>query len=149
MRQTGYTRSACGALELPMTPMIDVIFQLIIFFICTSSFRPPEKVLPTDLSLPGSTASPIAADPALADLDEVVIKLLWGDQGISWEINRRAYHRLAEVYAVLAAVAKVRIDLPVILDVDPQVPLENVIDVYDLCRQIGLRKVQFAASEES
>ena len=35
----------------------------------------------------------------------------------------------------------------VILDIDGNVPLENVIDVYDVCRQIGLRRIQFAASE--
>ena len=37
-------------------------------------------------------------------------------------------------------------ELPVILDVDGEVPLEDVIDVYDLCRRIGLDRIQFAAS---
>jgi len=148
MRRTGYSHSTRGALELPMTPMIDVIFQLIIFFICTSSFLPPESILPTDLSMAGSVSAGTAVDPAIRDLDEIVVKLLWGDEGIAWEVNQRRYRSLAEVRAVLAAVAEVKIDLPVILDVDRQVPLEHVIDVYDLCRQIGLQKIQFAASVE-
>lgn len=149
MRRTDYSRGQRGNLELPMTPMIDVIFQLIIFFICTSSFRPPEEILPTNLSLPGSVAAQVAVDPAIKDLDEVVVKLLWGDSGIAWQINDRNYRSLAEVRAVLGAVVQVKSDLPVILDIDQRVPLENVIDVYDLCRHLGLQKVQFAASAES
>jgi biopolymer transport protein ExbD len=132
-----------------MTPMIDVIFLLIIFFICTSSFQPPEEVLPTNLSFPGAVGAEAVVDPMLQDLDEIVVKLLWGERGIAWEINRRQCASLLEVRAVLDAVAKVKPDLPVILDVAPPVPLENVIDVYDLCRHLGLQKVQFAASAEA
>lgn len=132
-----------------MTPMIDVIFQLIIFFICTSSFQPPEEVLPANLSFPGAVGVEATVDPMLEDLDEIVVKLLWGQQGIAWEINKRQYASLLEVRAVLDAVAKVKPDLPVILDVAPPVPLENVIDVYDLCRHLRLQKVQFAASAEA
>lgn len=149
MRSTAYSHRPRGSLELPMTPMIDVIFLLIIFFICTSSFQPPEEVLPTNLSFPGALASEAAADPMLKDLDEIVVKLLWREPGVAWEINKRQYQNLLDVRAALGAVAKVKPDLPVILDVDRQVPLENVIDVYDLCRHLGLEKVQFAASAEA
>lgn len=132
-----------------MTPMIDVIFLLIIFFICTSSFQPPEEILPTNLSFPGALAAEVAADPMIKDLDEIVVKVLWTDQGVAWEINKRQYQSLADVRTVLNAVVQVKRDLPVILDVDRQVPLENVIDVYDLCRHLGLEKVQFAAEAEA
>ena len=41
-----------------MTPMIDVIFQLLIFFICTSSFQLPEKLFATPIqSLMGNGPS--------------------------------------------------------------------------------------------
>ncbi len=133
---------------MKMTPMIDVIFLLLIFFVCTASFQAVEEILPTNLILPGSIAADVPLDPELEDLDEIVVKVLWHDGRVSWQINRRDYGRLDQVRAVLAAAAQVKIDLPVILDVDPDVPLENVIDVYDLCRRIGLEKVQFAASAE-
>ena len=132
-----------------MTPMIDVIFLLLIFFVCTSSFQPPEEVLPTNMSLPGSTAETVPVDPLEEDLDEIVVKVLWRGGRPQWEVNQRQYGRLEEVGGVLAAVAGVQIDLPVILDIEGSVPMENVIDVYDLCRQIGLERVQFAASAES
>ncbi|NLX95466.1 MAG: biopolymer transporter ExbD [Rhodopirellula sp.] len=148
MRRPAYHRES-QTLGATMTPMIDVIFQLLIFFVCTASFQAAEEVLPTNLSLPGSIDSAVPIDPDLKDLDEIVVKILREEGGVRWEINGRRCTRLAEVRAVLAGVAQVKIDLPVILDVDGGVPLENVIDVYDVCRQLGLERIQFAASLSS
>ena len=147
MRRPTYDQNERGRLEVKMTPMIDVIFLLLIFFVCTASFQPPEEILPTRLSLPGAVESdqqPV--DPELLDLEEIVVEILRRHGRAEWRINQRQYNRLAEVRDVLTAVARVQIDLPVILDVEPAVPMEDVIDVYDLCRKIGLERVQFAAS---
>ncbi len=130
-----------------MAPMIDVIFLLLIFFVCTASFQPPEQVLPTRLSLPGSIDSEMPPEE-LQDLDEIWIKILWREGRASWEINNRVYDRLEEIHKLLAAIAQMQGDLPVILDVAPETPMEDVIDVYDLCRQVGLTRIQFAASVE-
>ena len=137
------------SLEIAMTPMIDVIFLLLIFFISTSSFQPPEEVLPTNMSLPGSSSETVAIDPLEEDLDEIVVKVLWRDGRPRWEVNQRRYEQLGQVGAVLSAVAGFQADLPVILDVEGVVPMENVIDVYDLCRRIGLQRIQFAAAAGS
>ena len=132
-----------------MTPMIDVIFLLLIFFVSTSSFQPPEEVLPTNMSLPGSTSETVEIDPLEEDLDEIVVKVMWRQGGPRWEVNEREYQRLEQVGGVLTAVAGFQSDLPVILDVEGVVPMEDVIDVYDLCRQIGLQRIQFAAAAGS
>ena len=54
-----------GPLEVKMAPMIDVIFLLLIFFVCTASFHPPEQVLPTRLSLPGSIDTDVPVEELL------------------------------------------------------------------------------------
>jgi biopolymer transport protein ExbD len=146
MRRPAYYREQRGRLEVKMTPMIDVIFLLLIFFVCTASFRAPEAVLPTRLLLPGSIQSEVEIDPEVVDLGKIVVKILWREGRVRWQINEEDYRRLADVRAVLLAIKQVKADLPVILDVDPVVPMEDVIDVYDLCRQVGLERVQFAAS---
>lgn len=130
-----------------MTPMIDVIFLLLIFFVCTASFQAVEETLPTNLQLPGALESRLPPPEELLDLDEIVVKILYDAGRPHWQINQRDYQDLAGVRGVLAQVARLKNDLPVILDVAGDVPLENVIDVYDACRRIGLSKVQFAASE--
>jgi len=135
-----------GRLDVKMTPMIDVIFLLLIFFVCTASFQPPEEILPTRLSLPGAIDSQREVDPEIVDLDEIIVKLLWREGRARWQINNRDYSRLADVRAVLIATSEMKLDLPVILDVDAAVPMEDVIDLYDLCREVGLERIQFAAS---
>jgi biopolymer transport protein ExbD len=129
--------------------MIDVIFLLLIFFVCTASFRAVEEVLPTNLSLPGAVESSVQVEREWEDLDEIVVKILWRAGRVGWQINERNYDEMGDVRAVLDAMAGVRLDIPVILDVDGNVPLENVVDVYDVCRQIGLQRVQFAVSAEA
>lgn len=127
-----------------MTPMIDVIFQLLIFFLCTSNFIQPERLLSTNLSLPGAVQSPDALPPELIDLDEAVIEL-HTDGSLYWLIAGVRYDSLESVGATLKALSEMKSDLPVLLDIDPEIPLGNVIEVYDLCRLCGLSKVQFAA----
>ncbi len=129
-----------------MAPMIDVIFLLLIFFVCTASFQPPEEILPTRLSMPGAVESAVEIDPELLDLDEIVVKVLWREGQAHWQINGRDYDSLDAVGEVLTAAARLQSDLPVILDIEPTVPMEDVIDLYDICRAIGLEQVRFAAS---
>jgi len=149
MRRPPYHRDRRDRLEVKMTPMIDVIFLLLIFFVLTASFQSfqqPEQLLPSRLSWPGSVASEAPVDPELEDLEEIVVKIFWRHSKPAWRINRRNCNTLEEVGDVLVRAKGVQADLPVILDVESDVPLENVIDVYDLCRRIGLERIQFAAS---
>jgi biopolymer transport protein ExbD len=155
MRRPPYHRSDRGRLDVKMTPMIDVIFLLLIFFVCTAGFQPAEEILPTDLSWPGSVSDAEPIDQEWEDLDEIVVKILWRDGQPRWQIemrgqeaNQRACRDLKELAAALAAIARVRIDLPVILDVEGDVPIEEMIDVFDICRQLGLERVEFAVPAE-
>jgi biopolymer transport protein ExbD len=145
MRHPSSYREQRGSMEVKMTPMIDVIFLLLIFFVCTASFQAPEEVLPTNLSLPGTIAD-VQVDPQWKDLEELVVRILRSDGRTHWQVNQRDCGRLEEVRGVLVAASQVAGDLPVILNVDGDVPLEDVIDLYDLCREIGLERIQFAAS---
>lgn len=129
-----------------MTPMIDVIFLLLIFFVSTASFQAIEEVLPTNLSLPGVTSDSEPIDEEFEDLEEIVVKVLWQNGRAAWQINQRDLADLHGVRAVLEAAAQVKAELPVILDVEGDVPIEHVIDVCDVCRQIGLVEIHFAAS---
>jgi biopolymer transport protein ExbD len=131
-----------------MTPMIDVIFLLLIFFVCTASFQIPEQVLPTNLSLPGAVAADVPLNKMELDFEEVIIKVFSRDGQVAWEVNQRACAGLGEVHQILLALATVSTDVPVILDSEGEVPLGHVIDLCDLCRITGFQKVQFAASVE-
>jgi biopolymer transport protein ExbD len=133
-------------MQLQMTPMIDVVFQLLIFFVCTTSFQALEQILPTNLvTSGGSSGADVEVDPELMELEDIVIKLVRTTGATQWQLNEQTYSRLSQVRDLLMALVKIRRDLPVILDVEATVPLGDVIDVYDLCRIVGFDRIQFAA----
>ncbi len=137
-------------LEIQMTPMIDVVFLLLVFFLWTASFQIVEHVLPSHLrEVVGSSApSNDEPPPPDEDFDNVVIRIRWVDGSPQWRINDLAVGSLAEVRSRLETIARIKRDSPVILHPDPDVPLGDVIDLYDLARLVGFEQIQFAASEK-
>lgn len=133
--------------DIAMTPMIDVVFQLMIFFICTASFQLAEELLPTSLAVAGgtSTPAPIEIEP---ELERILVRATYADGNTHWVVNERRCDTPLEVRQVLRAVAEIDRSLPVILDVAGDVPLGDMIDVYDLCRLEGFEKIQFAATKK-
>jgi len=140
------SRQSNRRIDVTMTPMIDIVFLLLIFFLCTASFQIVEKVLPTPLSTSGTAELPQEIEPELAELEEVVIQLRWTAGQPTWVINERVYASIDDVRQTLTALAGLQADLPVILDVADEAPLGAVVDLYDICRLAGFEKVQFAAS---
>ncbi len=132
--------------DVKMTPMIDVVFLLLIFFVCTASFQIAESILPAGLVALGGSTADVEFDPE-PDLERVIVKITYREGRVGWLVNERPYDSLADVRSVLSAVAQIDAGLPVIIDVEPPVPLGHVIDAYDVCRLVGFDKIQFAASD--
>jgi biopolymer transport protein ExbD len=133
--------------DIAMTPMIDVVFQLMIFFICTASFQLAEELLPTNLVVASGTTThaPLELDP---ELERIVVRATVAEGRTQWVVNERPCADAGEARQVLHAVAEIDRSLPVIMDVAGEVPLGEVIDVYDLCRLEEFEKIQFAAERE-
>jgi len=135
--------------ESNMTPMIDVVFLLLVFFLWTSSFQITEYALPTDVAVAGGSQQPVETPPEQSDLPPVVIKIVNQGGRIGWLIDGQSQRDLAAVGQTLGQLSALSFDVPVILDVEGNVPLGNVIDVYDLCLQKNFDTVQFAASVDA
>ena len=144
-----------GSFDATMTPMIDVVFQLMIFFVCTASFNLTELVLPSRITAQESGGSEAALDPREADLERVVLAATRQTGQTQWRMNDRVCRDVAELRGLLGQLRRQMsqlgtdlTELPVIFDIDRPVPLGDVIDVYDACRLEGYRKLQFAAHGE-
>ena len=61
-------------------------------------------------------------------------------------LNESPVASLADLQKILLGIARIKRDAPVVLHPDPDVPLGDVIDVFDLSRLIGFEKVQFAVN---
>lgn len=137
-----------GAMEINMTPMIDMVFLLIVYFVWTSGDLAQEMLLPSRISEQSGTAATTNPDtpPPEADFDPVVVRVSWQRGAPLWRVNDQLLGSLGELREILTNLAEIKRDAPVILHPDPEVPLGNVIDVYDLSRVIGFEKIQFATS---
>jgi len=145
---TSITARGEGFDSTTMTPMIDVVFLLLVFFVWTASISAVEHLLPSHLSPAPGSATAMEEPPPPPDFEPVVVKIVWLGDRPGWIVNSRAVRKLDEVNETLRTVAEVKRDLPVIIDPAADVPLGDVIDVYDLARLAGFEEIQFAASEE-
>ncbi|MDZ4781307.1 MAG: biopolymer transporter ExbD [Planctomycetia bacterium] len=141
-RPTAYP--AGRGFEVMMTPMIDVVFLLLVFFVCTAGFNRPEEELPSRLSDSGVGGAPVAPRPE-DDFEEIVITLRESAGRLEYQVSERRCADAGEVREVVRALAEIDDQLAVILDVAPEVPLGLMIDIYDSCRAAGFERIQFAA----
>ena len=159
--------------ELSITPMIDVVFLLLIFFLLASRFKATEgdlkAYLPKDRGQGTSTPQ--------IDLYEVRVKLLWYDDNNRPTSDEKAGHIVLklgkEVIESRPLEDKVtkrvepfpdwdylkgRIEdfkgdykgggekgLPVIIDARKQVPWKHVVAALDTCVLAGIKDITFAA----
>ena len=141
-------RRGGGAMEINMTPMIDMVFLLIVYFVWTSGDLAQEMLLPSRISeqVGTETTANTETPPPEADFDPVVVRVAWQNNAPQWRVNDQPLASLDELRDVLTNLAEIKRDAPVVLHPDGEVPLGSVIDVYDLSRLIGFEKIQFATT---
>lgn len=130
-----------------MTPMIDVIFQLLIFFLCASAGHLSELLLPTDFAA-GAIESQQRIERE-APLGKVWVRLRHVEGRTIASVEGTDFTDFALLRNHLRAVAEIAAEVPVILDILPNVPLGDVIHAYDACRAAGFRSVHFAAEPKT
>lgn len=135
-------------IEIAMTPMIDVIFLLLVFFLATSSFQQVESLLPSGVSHAaepsGSAAMDAQPDPTDDALDQIVIKLAVLEPGVSISLNGNPLTGFEQLPARLSQISSIKSDVPVIIDPDGSVKAKDAIHAYDLARQAGFSRVYMA-----
>ena len=136
-------------LDSTMTPMIDVVFLLLIFFVWTAGTQIVEYILPNQLSVQtGNLAADLNDPPPEQDFDKVVIRLRWDDGLPDWSINDQPLESIVDVANTLQSLARINLDAPIVIPPDPPVPLGFVIELFDVARLAGFAKVSFAVTPE-
>jgi biopolymer transport protein ExbD len=122
--------------EITLTPLIDVVFLLLIFFMVSTTFERDAELL---VELPQASSE---AEPARQDTIEVVVDVqgrfyVGGHQLVNTQLDtvRRALEQAAE-----------GLDEPqVVVSADAQTPHQAVVTVMDAARRAGLVRLTFAA----
>jgi biopolymer transport protein ExbD len=140
--------SSDNPVAINVTAMVDVIFCLCIFFMCSFHFKQLEgKIeswLPKDISI-----NPNAAEKDF--LEEIRVILLWDARAASTVRkvgNRPPVADDKELVKTILDMAEAhrklgKKDFPVLIDADRDVPWEDVVKVMDLCKREKLERIEF------
>ncbi len=121
--------------QLTLTPLIDVVFLLLVFFMLTSTFLEPAAV---DLTLPSSeTATTAEKLPIEVMLARDGVVLLNGEQ-VS----------LSELQARLEVLLDGRENLTVALKADAAANIQQMLEIVDRIRAAGGRSLALAAEPQ-
>jgi biopolymer transport protein ExbD len=132
-----------------MTPMIDVVFLLLVFFLTTASFQRLEKLLPSSVSAKSDTTLGESKDtppsPPQEDIHDCVIKIkAQGDQ-IEYQWNGLVVTSLQDIQERLVAILNVRADVPIIVDPEDSILAGDALRVYDTAKRAGATAVYMVA----
>ncbi len=131
-----FKRIQSEQLDVNLTPLIDVVFLLLIFFMVSTTFT---KETHLDINLPSSQAeNPMDFPPEKID---VVItaegKYTVNEQTLSADTKDALKDMIEEI-------AKGNNSLPFIITADGKTPHQSVINAMDIARQLGFGKINFA-----
>lgn len=117
-----------------MTPMIDVVFLLLCFFVTSQVFSQWEAEI--DITLPTARTSEMPQRLP----GEIIINILKNGDTV---VNGRTLDQAA-LATMLQRLAQMFPGQPVLLRGDKAASYENVIGVLDLCRQADIWNISFA-----
>lgn len=131
-------KRASIASTLSLTPLIDVVFLLLIFFLVTSEFEEEERRL--DIVLPSATS----AVPMINKPREIVV-----DIDSAGEIYLRGQTTTREELQKLlrAAVESNPTSQSVVIRADRETSFQPVVDVMDICNKTGVSDYSVTTQE--
>lgn len=114
-------------LTLDLTPLIDVVFILIIFFIVTSSFKQENFAL--NLTLPSATAKEIKIE----------------QKQLTIEVTKKDIAYMGEKIDFLGLQKKLEViksnKLPIVVKIDEKVTYDKVVQILDILQLNNLNNI--------
>jgi len=121
-----------------MTPMIDVVFQLIIFFIVTIKM---EQSINEDIQLAKAEYGPMIEEE---DPRTMVVEI----DRRGWISIHGAQLSRSKFQKIMIGRAKRYRQFPVLIRADRKTPHKDVRAVMDICSKIGIWRINFAAIKQ-
>jgi len=122
------------ALTPDLTPLIDVVFILLIFFIVSSVFKKEELALM--LNLPASSAKEAKVELKQISIELSSTKLAYLGKEISFD---KLDDKLSKI---------TKKDKPVIVRIDKSVPYERVVKILDILQKYSLNNLALITKED-
>ncbi|MDH5256754.1 MAG: biopolymer transporter ExbD [Gammaproteobacteria bacterium] len=125
--------------EVNITPLIDIVFLLLIFFMISTTFKQEFEV---GIELPRAESE--------SKLVEKVIEISIDKTGNYFLNGQKLVNSKAgSIKLALQKTAKGNFKLPVVISADGQTPHQSVIRAMDAAKQLGFSRLTFATQQES
>jgi len=136
MRFRRYLEIERGQKEIDITPLVDMVFQLLIFFMLTSSF----------VTLPGIKINLPKAQTAAALPENNIVITIGQDKSLFLNETRVT---AAELRKQLAQRVAGKQDIPLLIKADTKADIGTVVEIWDICRASGISQINIATLQES
>lgn len=127
-------------LEITLTPMIDVVFLLLIFFMVTTTFNQKSEL---KINLPAAHGEDVAkAEKTITlTINAEGIYFISGDDGLPHQLINQKNETLKR--ALIKAGGNSR-RIPFIISADGQAPYQAIITVLDVAKNLDFTRITFA-----
>lgn len=124
--------------DLDITPLIDVVFLLLIFFMVSTTFEHNSEI---NITLPSSSKEISEAKPNAVNVG-------LDAEGNVYINDKALVNAQMETIKIALSDALVGLDEPpIIISADANATHQSVVRVMDAARQLGLVKITFATQE--
>lgn len=125
-------------IDLNLTPLIDVVFLLLIFFMVSTTFEQTSRL---KIELPEATAKAVKQED-----NKIVIGI---DVKGRFYINDRQLvnTQLKTLKIALLKTAGDNKDIPIVLRADAKTPHQSVVTAMDAAAQVGLTRLSISTLE--
>ena len=125
--------------EVNITPLIDIVFLLLIFFMISTTFKQEFEV---GIELPKAASE--------SKLVEKILEISIDKQGNYFLNGQKLINtKSASIRQALQKTAKGNYKLPVVISADGQTPHQSVIRAMDVAKKLGFSRLTFATQQES
>ncbi|SFM35289.1 biopolymer transport protein ExbD [Ectothiorhodospira mobilis] len=134
-----FRRKASEPVEIQLTPLIDVVFLLLIFFMVSTTFDRPS-VMQLQLPRADSTQEAPAGERVRVGVDAQGRFFVDGAELVNTQPRtlRAALSRALEAHP----------DAPVVVQADARAPHQAVVRVMDAAARLGVSRLSIATLEE-
>jgi biopolymer transport protein ExbD len=128
-------------LDVNITPLIDVVFLLLIFFMVSTTFDRESEI---QVTLPEA-----AIDEPLSDENEPIEVTVSSEGNFFVNGQRVVNSQIQTLKQALVKIANGRKDPPIIISADANATHQAVVTVMDASRQLGFVHINIATSQTS
>jgi len=135
-----FSRRNRQPLEITLTPMIDVVFLLLIFFMVTTTFNQQTEL---KINLPEAKGMEVGKEPKkiVLTINAEGLYFINGEDGLPHQLVNQKQETLKRALIQTAGNSRL---MPFVISADGKTPHQAVVTALDIASQVGFKHITFA-----